>query len=409
LNILIVTQYFHPENFRINDFAQSFVERGHNITVLSSVPNYPSGSFFKGYGILRRNREDYKGIKIYRVPVIPRGSGSSFRLALNYISYVLGGLFTALFFARIKLDIIFAFEPSPITIGIPAIFIKKIKRIPLVFWVLDLWPESVVSASSLKTSIVPKILIPLVRFIYRHSDRILVSSRGFISSIAEKGIPLGKIEYYPQWAEPLFRPMAPNKDLLKDLPDDSFKIMFAGNIGESQDFPAILEAAKMLREDSNVQWIILGGGRKEPWVRNKIKEYQLEHCFHLMGSFPLESMPEFYACADVMLFSLKNEYIFSLTLPAKVQSYLACGKPVLAMINGEGAATIDEAEAGFTSNAEDPQGLVKNILLMKGLSAQDVLDMGQRSRQYYEDYFERNSLFDRAEKMFGAMIKGNPA
>ena len=148
LNILIITPHFYPENFRINDFAVEYQKRGHNITVLSSVPNYPAGKFFDGYGIIKNNRENYKGVKIYRVPVIPRGSGTSLRLAINYISYVIGGIFTSLFLLDKKHEIIFVFEPSPITIGLPAIFIKKVLRIPIAFWVLDLWPESVVSAYS---------------------------------------------------------------------------------------------------------------------------------------------------------------------------------------------------------------------------------------------------------------------
>ena len=402
MNILIVTPHFYPENFRINDFAEAFVERGHSITVLTSVPNYPAGRFFDGYGLLMKNREIYKGINIYRVPVIPRGSGSSLRLAINYISYVIGGLFTSLFLMKKKLDIIFVFEPSPITIGLPAIFIKKMKNIPLIFWVLDLWPESVVSASNMKSSIVPKLLTPVVKFIYRHCDRILVSSKGFINSISAKGVPKGKIEYYPQWAEPLFRPMKTDGYLLKDLPKGSFKIMFAGNIGEAQDFPSIVEAARLLKSNQKIHWVILGGGRKESWVRKKVEEYQLQDCFHLMGSFPLEQMPAFYSNADVMLFSLKREDIFALTVPAKVQSYLACGKPILAMIDGEGASIIEESAAGYTSPAESPEMLAENALRLAALSQIQISAMGRRARKYYDENFERSFLFDKAESIFNA-------
>ena len=180
MNILVVTPHFYPENFRINDFAEAFTRRGHEISVLTGVPDYPEGKFYDGYGLFKKNREIYNGIKIYRAPLIPRGSGSNIRLALNYISFVIGGIFTSLFMMKNEFDIVFVFEPSPITVGIPAIFIKKIKKIPLCFWVLDLWPESVVSAGNLKSSFIPRILNPIVRFIYKHSDRILVSSNGFM-------------------------------------------------------------------------------------------------------------------------------------------------------------------------------------------------------------------------------------
>ena len=200
MNILIVTPHFYPENFRINDFAEAFTKRGHEISVLTGVPDYPDGKFYDGYGLFKKNREIYNGIKIYRAPLIPRGSGSNIRLALNYISFIFGALFTSLFMMKNEFDIVFVFEPSPITVGIPAIFIKKIKKIQLCFWVLDLWPESVVSAGNLTSSFIPRILNPIVRYIYKNSDRILVSSNGFINSIVDKGVSRGKIEFFPQWA-----------------------------------------------------------------------------------------------------------------------------------------------------------------------------------------------------------------
>ena len=405
MNILIVTPHFHPENFRINDFAEEFVKRGHEVTALTAVPDYPYGKFYDGYGFIKKARETHNGVKIYRAPLIPRGSGSNIQLALNYMSYVLGAIFTSLFLLKNKLDIIFVFEPSPITVGIPAIFIKKIKKIPLCFWVLDLWPESVVSAGNLeKTSFVPKVLNPIVKFIYKHSDKILVSSNGFIDSIQEKDVSRDKIEFFPQWAEPLFKPIKSSEYLLGDIPKDSFKIMFAGNIGEAQDFPSILEAAQQLKDEKDIHWVILGGGRREEWVKTKIKEYGLEDCFHLLGSFPLEKMPDFYANADVMLFSLKNEFIFSITIPAKVQTYLACGKPILAMVTGEGGKVVIDAKAGLSCEAESPRKLVENILEIKKMSADEITALGVNARRYYEENFERSYLFNKAEVIFEDLI-----
>jgi len=405
LKILIVTPHFYPENFRINDFAMEFQKKGHEITVLTAIPDYPEGKFYDGYGLFKKNREIYNGIKIYRAPLIPRGSGSNIRLALNYISFVIGGIFTSLVMMKNEFDIVFVFETSPITVGIPAIFIKKIKKIPLCFWVLDLWPESVVSAGNLKSSFIPRILNPIVRYIYKHSDRILVSSNGFINSIVDKGVSRGKIEFFPQWAEPIFKPMKSKKYLLTGVPENSFKIMFAGNIGEAQDFSSILEAARQLRHNQDIQWVVLGGGRREEWVKSKIKEYELENSFHLLGSFPLEKMPELYANADAMLFSLKDEYIFSITIPAKVQSYLACGKPILAMINGEGGKVIVDANAGLVCPAESPKDLAENILKIKKMEVNEISKMGLNARKYYDDNFERSYLFDRAERIFESMCK----
>ena len=405
MNILVVTPHFYPENFRINDFAEDFVIRGHKVTVLTAVPDYPKGKFYDGYGVFKRSRELYKGIQIYRAPLIPRGTGSNLRLSLNYISHMVGAIFTSLFMLTKKFDIVFVFAISPVTVVIPAIFIKKLKKLPLCVWVLDLWPEAVVSSAGNlhKKSLIPKMLNPVVSFIYKHSDKILVSSKGFIDSIEDKGVSRDKIEFFPQWAEPIFKPMGSTEYLLGDIPKDSFKIMFAGNIGESQDFPSILKAAKLLKDERDIHWIILGSGRREEWVKNKVKSYGLGSCFHMLGNFPLEKMPEFYANADTMLFSLKDDKAFSITIPAKVQTYLACGKPILAMINGEGGKVVLEANAGLVCQAESPSELSENILRMKSLKVKELSDMGSNARRYYNDNFERGYLFDKAESIFEEM------
>jgi len=391
-------------NFRINDFALEFHKRGHNITVLTSVPDYPGGKFFDGYGIFKKNREIYNGIKIYRAPLIPRGSGSDFRLALNYISFVIGSFFTSLFLLGSKLDIIFVFEPSPITVGIPAIFIKKLKKIPICFWALDLWPESVIAGSNTKSVIILKLLMPIVKYIYNQCDSILVSSRGFINSIVDKGIERNKIQFFPQWAEPIFKPMNAVDDLLTDIPKRSFKIMFAGNIGEGQDFPSIIKAADLLRDEKHIHWIIIGNGSRKKWAETKVKSLNLDENFHFLGSHPLDEMPKYYSNADAMLFSLKKDYIFSITIPAKVQTYLACGKPVLAMVNGEANTIIKEAKAGLTCEAEDSVGLSNNILKMSKISSNEIKKMGENSINYYKNYFDREMLFEKAENIFNSLI-----
>lgn len=407
MNILIVSQYFYPENFRINDFAQEFQSRGHKVSVLTGTPNYPGGDFFEGYGIFDKYREIYKNTEIYRSPIIPRGSGSSIRLALNYFSFIIGGIFTSFFLLNKKFDIIFVFEPSPITVCLPAIFIKKLKKVPICFWVLDLWPESVVSAGNLKTGIIPRMINPVVKFIYKHSDKILVSSKGFVNSITEKGINKNKVSFFPQWAETIFKPIEYKPYLLDAVPQNSFKIMFAGNIGEAQDFSSIIETARILKDKLNIQWVILGGGRKEEWVRSKIKEYKLEKTFHLLGSFPLEMMPAYYSQADCMLFSLKKEYIFSITIPAKVQTYLACAKPVVAMIDGEAAKLIDDAKAGLSGPSESPESLAKNIKTLSLLKPNELDKLGQNALAHYNKEFERSMLMDKMENIFTIIVNNN--
>lgn len=404
MDILIITPYFYPENFRINDLAVYLANNNHDISVLAPIPNYPEGKFFKGYGIKTKRKESWKKVKIYRSILIPRGSGSNLRLAISWISSIFGNLLTSHFIMKRKFDLIFVYGPSPFTICLPAIYIKKLKKIPICFWVLDLWPESVQSAGNLNTSIIPKFLLPFVKFTYNNCDKILVSSPGFIQSIKGKNIKSKKIDFFPQWAEPIFKKIDYPKNSLSMLPKGSFVVMFAGNIGEAQGFPAILEAAKILKNNKKIQWVIIGSGRKEKWVKDKINELGLDDVFHMIGRLPLSDMPNYYAQASAMLISLKKEHIFSITIPAKLQSYLACAKPILAMIDGSTSNIVNNYKAGLTCNSEDANKLSKNILSMSEMSNSDIDQFGQNAYNLYLEKFERNKLFLKLEDIFSQLI-----
>ena len=405
MNILIVTPHFYPENFRINDFADALIERNIEVSVLTAIPDYPEGKYYDGFDLFRKRKEIYKKIRIYRNQIIPRGDGSKFRLFLNYISYVVSGILTTIF-VKEKFDIIFVFEPSPITVGIPAIVLKRIQQIPIVFWVLDLWPESVKAAGNLRTNYIPNLLLPIIKFIYNESDKILVSSRGFIDSIVEKGIDRNKIEYFPQWAESLFRPINRNNYKYSNLIPPGFNVMFAGNIGEAQDFYSIIETAVILKEYKEINIIILGDGRKASWLKKQIAENQLSDTIYLLGSFPLSAMPEFYSMADVMLISLKNDFIFSLTVPAKIQSYLACAKPLVAMIDGEAARIVEESGAGYSGSSGDYYQLAQNIIQLSKDRDNGLLPaMGFNAYDYFKNNFDRTMLVDRALSIFNDVLK----
>jgi len=400
LKILIVTPYFYPENFKINDLVTELQRRGHSLSVLTPIPNYPEGKYFKGYSLFNKRYQFYKNISIYRVPVISRGSGNRIRLFLNYISFVIFSILPIRKILRKKYNIIFVYSPSPATVGIPAIIIKKILQVPLIFWVHDLWPESVKSAGKLNSDIIPKLINPIIKWLYRNSDKVLVSSKGFIKPIIKNGGKEKDILYFPQWAEPIFN--SGNKEIIEipNVPKNSFKIMFAGNIGEAQDFSSILETAKKLKFNKKIHWIIVGGGRKEKWVKEKINKYQLQNVFHMVGRFPLEKMPSFYEYADTMLISLKKEYIFSLTVPAKAQSYLASGKPILAMIDGATATLINESKSGLACAAESPDQLAKNILKMCSLNNDEIKQMGVNAYNFSQKEFNRERLISILEELF---------
>ena len=351
MKILIVTQYFYPENFKSNDMAFELVRRGHDVTVLTGIPNYPHGRFYEGYGTFKRRSEIVNGVKVKRAWLFPRGDGGGLRLALNYFSWAFfascKGFMIALFR---KYDVILGHEPSPITQGIPAIIVKKILRIPFYFWVLDLWPESLVSVGGVRNKFILNFFTRITKFVYSNSDKILISSRGFRNSILEKGDYAMKLVYFPNWAERVFSKNSGVK--IPDLPG-GFKVMFAGNIGEAQDFERIMQATLKLKEYNDIHFIIVGDGRKRVWVEEFVENNQLHDTVHLLGRFPLETMPAFFKQADVMLVTLKDELIFNVTVPAKLQAYMAAGKPILAMLNGEGAEIVKEAECGYVVAAGD--------------------------------------------------------
>ncbi len=399
MRILIVTQYFWPENFRINDLALALTERGHEVVILTGKPNYPEGKFYNTYSFLSKKVEYWNNIKIYRSPLIPRGKSGGFRLMLNYFSFA---FFNTLRGLTVLGDFhkIFVFEPSPITVGIPAIIMKWRKRAPIYFWVQDLWPHSVIAAGGMNNKLILGLLNRLTKWIYKKSDKILVQSKAFEEIIESQGVQKEKIVYYPNSVEGIFGVTTPKTEIMQKLPQ-GFKIMFAGNIGESQDFETIIEAARLVRlQNQDIKWIILGDGRKYNYVSMKIKELGLENSVFLLGSFPLEAMPDFYAAADCLLVSLKRNYIFSLTIPSKIQSYLACGKPILASLDGEGGRIISEAKAGLVAGSENPTLLATKVLELYSLSRAELDQMGKNSRIYFEKNFEREFLVSRLEQIF---------
>ena len=403
---MIVSQYFWPENFRINDLAVGLREKGYDITVLTGIPNYPGGRFFPGYGIFKKWTDDYHGIKVIRVPIIPRGKSGTTGLIFNYLSFTFCASVLAPFLCRGKFDLIL-FSLSPVAEGIPALVLKKIKSARVLFWVQDLWPESLSATGLVRFSWVLSAVEKLIQYIYMSCDMILVQSRAFIPSIERLTVNRGRIEYFPNSAESLYQPMKlePNAPERSKVPA-GFRVMFAGNIGASQDFPTILEAAEKLKGYTDIHWVIIGDGRMYPWVEAQVLERDLTKTVHLLGRHPAEAMPRYFSLADVLLVTLKKEPIFALTIPSKVQSYLACAKPVIAALEGEGGRIIAEAGAGLACSAENPAELADAVLTMYRLSETERRAMGLKGRSYFEEYFERTMLLDRLDSWIKELRKG---
>jgi glycosyltransferase involved in cell wall biosynthesis len=398
MHILIISQYFWPENFRINELSLALNKKGHKVTVLTGQPNYPEGRFFKGYGFFKRNKEDFNGIQIIRVPILPRGEGSFFKLLLNYCSFVLSAGIFGPVFCRGEYDIIFVYEPSPITVGIPAIIMKKAKHAPIMFWVQDLWPETLPAVGVITSKTILKYIGSMVRFIYSQCDRILIQSKSFRSSVEKYTSKIEKILYFPNSAEELYQPLNYKPDAPEgELMPTGFKVMFAGNIGAAQGFTTILDTADLLKEHKEIHWVILGDGRMKTWVENEIKRRGLEEIFHLLGKHPIETMPSFFSFADALLVTLKKDPIFSLTIPAKLQSYLACGKPVIAALDGAGADVVKESGSGLVCPPDDSSKLAKAVLEMYRMAEKKRERMGKDGRKYFESFFEGKMLTNKLE------------
>ena len=394
MRILIVSQYFWPENFRINDIALGLKERGHEIIVLTAFPNYPHGKFYEGYE-KKPKVEVWNDIKIYRSRLISRGNGGGIRLFLNYISFALSGVLGAF---RIKEDVdsILVFEPSPITVGIPAIVAKYLKKAPISFWVQDLWPASLSAAGGMRNKFVLKFFDLVTRIIYRESRFVLIQSRMFENYILDQGIPKDKIRYLPNTTEDFYFPKSSNK--YNDILPKGFKIFFAGNLGEAQSLDTFVDAAKeVVNRGVLVHWVIIGDGRYRSTLETKVEKLGLSDYVHFLGKYPPTEMADFFSYADALYVSLKREYIFSLTIPSKIQSYLACGKPILASLDGEGAKIIREAKAGYTSPAEDSLGLSENILKLFNLSKENRELLGSNGLMYFEKEFKREIVLDKIE------------
>jgi len=397
MNILIVSQYFWPEEFRINDLAQGLQKRGHSVTVLTGMPNYPKGNFFSGYGFFGPRTERYNNITIHRVPLITRGQRQTWRLILNYISFTFFACLLGPWYCRGKFDLIFVAQYSPVTVAIPAILLKKIKKASLFMWVQDLWPESLSATGAIKSQFLLNLVNQLVRYIYRHCDRILVQSEGFIDYISSVGVPVKKIAYFPNWAEDIYQNTSLQIKADKSKLPRGFIVMFAGNIGAAQDFGNILSAFEKIKDRLDIHLVVLGDGRMRGWVEEEIVKRGLSPTCHLLGRFPTEAMPGFFAQAQVMLVTLKNEPIFSLTIPGKVQSYLACARPIVAALAGEGEKIIRLANCGVAVKPEDSTALAEAIVKMCSISPSAREQLGRNGWQYYQNNFSRELLLNNFE------------
>ncbi len=400
-HILIISQYFYPEQFRINDIAVEWFRRGYKVTVLTGIPNYPQGKFFEGYGWRKKRRENWSGVDIIRLPIMPRGR-SSVGLIFNYLSFVVSGYFWKAF-TKLRPDTIFTYEVSPMTQALIGVWFSKKRKIPNILYITDLWPQNVEVITGIHSKFVIGPIGKMVNYIYKHCDRIFISSKSFkkdIDSRIECSEEANeKIIYWPQYAEDFYKPVTAAE--LKEIPrDGKFNIVFAGNLGYAQGLGILVDVAERLREKKlSVRFNMIGDGRFKQVLIDKIETSGTGQYFNFIDRKPAEKIPEYFFFADALLICLSKSDVFSMTVPAKTQSCMACGKPILVSADGEVQEIIRDSGSGLVSDAEDAEGLTENIIDMMNMTPVERAKMGQNALGYSHKNFDKNMLLDRAEEL----------
>lgn len=385
--ILIYTNHFFPEQFKINELVD-WLPLDYEVRVVTGIPNYPSGKYFKGFGLFSSFSKYYKkNILVNRLPLIPRGSGSSFRLLLNYSTYFISCFFFTFYLILFekKYDYVFVHHTSPLLIAIHPILYGLFYNSKKYLWDLDIWPETLSALNIIKSKNTIYFLSLIVKHIYSFYDKILIGSSGFREIVKERFSK--EIIYFPNWAE---YDLEQNKCIEKvnfEFPKDKKIIMYTGNIGKAQNFQSLLETINILKD--KFYWVFIGDGRYKDHFIKKIKNNNLYSCCLFIDQVNISKIPSYSKHADFMFLSLINNPIFSKTIPAKLQSYMALSKPVIGVLNGEGAEIINESKCGIVQQNSDYKELAKQILNLSDYSKLELEKMGQNGREYYDKFFSR--------------------
>lgn len=401
MTYLIVSQYFWPENFIINDLCSTLSQKGHKVIVLTGQPNYPEGAIFSGFKWWNISKSDYQdGVVIYRIPLWPRGKKSPLGLALNYFSYVFFATFLGpLLLYKERIDSILVFAVSPITQALPAIVLARMKKARVAIWVQDLWPDSLSATGYVKNPFILKQVHRMVKWIYNHVDLLLGQSYGFVQALeAEKC--RAKVDYFPNTIKsktPVTEQPVQSQKLTTLLGQlkKNFSVVFAGNIGEAQSVETIVEAAKILKtQKSPVQIFVVGSGSKLEYLENSKVKFELSNLI-LPGRFEQNEVAWIYEASNILLLTLSNSPTFDLTVPLRTQSYLAAGKMIVAAVNGESARIIVDSGAGLHGPAEDYQTLSQNLQLAFEMPSMDREEKGKQGKDYFQRHFDMDTQVER--------------
>lgn len=397
MRILILTQWYPPEPaILLQELAQSLQNRGHELAVLTGFPNYPSGEIYPGYHLRWRQRETLAGVPLIRVPLYPDHSRSGIRRVLNYISFALSSALLGPWLAP-RPDVMFVYHP-PLTIGIPAYLLSRLWRVPFVYQIQDLWPETLRATGMLHNERLLGWIDRFARSVYARASHILVISPGFRANLLNKGVPADKIHVISNWVEFEDGPAAhSDPELAAQLGlAGRFNIMFAGNMGQAQGLETVIEAAVLLTDLPEVQFVLVGDGVALPHLTQAVQEKNLPNV-RFLGRYPQQAMPDLYALADALLVHLKNEPLFAITIPHKILTYLGAGKPILAAVAGDAADLVAAAGAGISCPPEDPQALAETVRRLYSMSPEERQTLGERGLRAAHTSYSRDELVGRIE------------
>ena len=421
-HILLISQYFYPENFRVNDLACEWVKRGYRVTVLTGIPNYPMGKYYAGYDRKHRIREEWNGVKIIRIPLIARGNSSkrllnAIGMAANYFSFIFSGRkwVKSKEAEELKADLVFTFEVSPMTQALIGIWYGKRYNVPTYLYVQDLWPENVETVTGIHSRLVIAPIDRMVDKIYRETGTIFTTSPSFVETIVKRRKPVNrrKVHYWPQYAEDFYRPMTKTEGraeltgcglewTLKEIDPNNFNIFFTGNIGTAQGLDILPRVAEKIKRDTldaqNVKrthFVIVGDGRHKEELKKLIDSLGVSEMFTFIPKQDAEVIPALLALADGAFVSFSNEKLWTMTIPAKLQSYMACSKAIIAFAGGETKRIIGEADCGVCVEGQNIEELTEGL---RRFMMSDTAAMGKRSREYCEKHFNKVLLLDRIDK-----------
>ncbi len=403
-HILLISQYFYPETFRVNDMACEWVRRGYKVTVLTGIPNYPMGKYFDGYDKKHRVRETWNGVNVIRIPLVARGNSknkiiNAICMAANYFSFMQSGKkwVKSKEAANISADMVFTFEVSPMTQAMISVWYGRRYKIPTYLYVQDLWPENVITVTGIHNKAIIGPIDKMVDIIYKETGTIFTTSPSFVSAIVNRNVPVdrNKVHYWPQYAEEFYKPMNPVRvDGIDN--DGSYKIAFTGNIGTAQGLDVLPKAAKMLK-NVDVKFLIVGDGRYQPEFERLIDEQGVRDKFVMIPRVPAERVPEILSNVNAGFISFNKTPLWENTIPAKLQSYMACGKAIIASASGETKRVIEEAGCGVCCEIGDSTALAEGVKILMKL---DSRDLGRKARRYFEEKFDKKKLMDEMDEYF---------